>query len=297
MDGEEIALPKSSDLRSCRDIDALAPNDIEMSSCSKSHRAGRPGHRWGQRGVATSASFPPLMFFVHALLSFVGVVVIPTRLSYEVLLGPSEQDALSATITRWTGLARPDTHELGATFLSGAKEPRPELLTSFRRQNGGVHGESTHGSLFAAQGPSEGAYSNGHNTGYGGRRVLSQTDDEEAESYTYSSVTTFSLCFVSDYDNEDVLKSALEELFADVSIFLSCVCFWALGEKALLNEFDSLRGNTHKTVRSAVVVENPSLGASHQPLGSGRPPFLAHGISHDVFRKDSDNFFTPTVGI
>lgn len=233
IDGEEIVPSKSSNVRSCRDIDALAPNDIEMSSCSKSPRAGRPGHRWGHQRVATSTSLPPLMFFVHALLSFVGVVVIPSRLSYELLLGPSEQDALSAAMTRWTGRARPGTLEHGATISSGANKPRPEVVTSFHRKNGGARGESTYGSLFAAQGPSEGAHSNGHNTGYGGRRVLSQTDDDD-DRYTYSSVTTFSLCFVSNFTDGDALKSALEKLFEKVSIFLSCVCFWVWGEKAML---------------------------------------------------------------
>lgn len=178
---------------------------------------------------AISASRPELVFFVQALLSFVGIVVIPARLSYEFLIvrshvtdnGSQQPGSSYAPWVPDVSVARhQNVNEPPRTFARIILEAfKGDVGPNF--YEGGRYGDS---SLERTSRRS-------------GSRVLMQTDEEdEGESFTYTARTKFYLC--SDQSvalNEDELRGNITNIFGVDEVRVSCY------------EGSPLRSSLHKT--------------------------------------------------
>lgn len=148
-------------------------------------------------GKGRTSRRPALVFLAQAALSFVGMVVIPTRLAYEVLVvqppaarasaGPAAAAAaVSVDLSRTAGAAVAG----GGGGAEGRRERR-RLSDSGLWVDGG-----SEGGRFRAAG-SKG-------------RALQTADDEE--SFTYSTRTQFHLCAESEI-TEEALRAGVMNVF------------------------------------------------------------------------------------
>lgn len=151
-----------------------------------------------ESGGAFSSSRPELIFFVQALLSFVGIVVIPSRISYEFLIDRSQ---VTGNGSQQHGSSyAPRVPDVSVARHQHVNEPPRTfariILEAFRGDVGpnfdigGRYGDS----------------SLGRTSRRSGSRVLMQTDEEEGESYTYTARTRFYLCSDQsiDLDNDEL---------------------------------------------------------------------------------------------
>lgn len=149
---------------------------------------------------------PALVFVAQAVLSFVGMVVLPTRVAYEVLLQPRVFEShrgepppppLSLAVRSNTGAAAAAGSSSGTLVKEGAGEGGGRRrLSDFSRDGGG--------------GGSDGLVSS-NKAGWRSRRVL-QTDD--GDSFTYTSRTQFDLCAAPGSElEEDALRAGIMDVF------------------------------------------------------------------------------------
>lgn len=166
------------------------------------------------RGVF-SFSRPELIFFVQALLSFVGIVVIPSRISYEFLIdrsqvtgnGSNQHGSRYAPWVPDVSVARHQhVNEPPRTFARIILEAfTGDVGPNF--DNGGHYGDSSMGQTFRRS----------------GSRVLMQTDEEDGESFTYTARTKFYLCSDQSIDlDTDELSGNIESIFEVDEVRVSC---------------------------------------------------------------------------
>lgn len=133
-------------------------------------RGAREG---GGKGLKSSRR-PALMFLAQAVLSFVGVVVLPTRLAYEVLV------------------VRPPAASGGGV---GAAAVSLNLRTGLEGRHGGRRlGDSQGSGIWAGEREREGEREDGEGLRAAGSkgRVLQAAGDDER--FTYATRTQFHLC-------------------------------------------------------------------------------------------------------
>lgn len=146
--------------------------------------SGRSGVKTGSGRVA---SRPAAIFLAQALLSFIGIVVIPTRLAFDLLVQPRDDQqahgppsASPSAIFSFPKEGRSVTTP--APHASPASSVKPLVEEMMERGRHG-HGDSVSSVLV----------SRGDTKGRTGARVLMQAGSDE-ESYTYNANTQFNLC-------------------------------------------------------------------------------------------------------
>lgn len=207
------AVSSHSSLRRRRDMGALAStSNLHVSRRGKANRGSTGGRWWSERSAKCRAIFPVVMFLVHALLSFVGVVVIPMRLTYELLVRPDVQDK-STTANMIRGIAHENSRDIGVRFFSLAGiGPSNERGPQLWRTQGIRGGLKTILSL-GMEGANQKANSVHRKAGTGGSRSLQSGDDDDGSNvlFKYNSSTNFSLCSTVNLDS-DVVRDALVEV-------------------------------------------------------------------------------------
>lgn len=156
---------------------------------------------------------PAVMFLAQAVLSFVGMVVIPTRLAYEVLVvqpPPSASAGPGAVSLDLRSGASPGALTAGAAASGRAADG-----------GGGEHRRlsDSHGSGLGVDGGEEGE---GLRTGSKGR-VLQTAED----SFTYTSRTQFHLCAALPGSSitEEALRAGVMDVFGvEETQVRVCVC-------------------------------------------------------------------------
>lgn len=160
-----------------------------------------------------------LSFLTNALVSFVGVVVIPTRFTYDLLLA-----SRSTTVT--VDGRNHDEHRRG-------------LGSSVWRGGGGkdgtIHtGEGVSGAVWVSLGMGDGAGEKVGDwrrkiakRGGGGRALMQASQEEASESFTYTAKTQFFLCSEVLELPEETMQAAVMEVFSvdesQVRVRASCV--------------------------------------------------------------------------
>lgn len=148
------------------------------------------------------------MFLAQAVLSFVGMVVIPARLAYEVLV--VQPPAASGASAGLTGAAVSLDLRSDALAVEGRGGERRRLSVS--------HGSG----LWADGGEDEGEGEGWRASGSRGR-FLQTADDEE--SFTYTTRTQFHLCAALPESEltEEALRAGVMDVFG-VEEAQVCVC-------------------------------------------------------------------------
>ncbi|CAM9168630.1 unnamed protein product, partial [Ectocarpus sp. 12 AP-2014] len=149
---------------------------------------------------------PALVFVVQAVLSFVGMVVLPTRVAYEVLLQPRvfeshRGEPPSLAVRSATGAAAVAAGSASRTLVKeGAGEGGGRRRLSHFSRDGGSGGGGGSDGLVSSK-----------KAGWRSRRVL-QTDD--GDSFTYTSRTQFDLCAAPGSElEEDALRAGIMDVF------------------------------------------------------------------------------------
>ena len=159
---------------------------------------------------------PALIFLAQALLSFVGMVVIPTRLAYELLIQPGIATPAAARA------AAGSDESTRSIDVRGTPVIFPDSLAARDRAaggGGGSHGNRINGDdIVSISRKSIGVSSP---TGRTGARAL-QTEDEGEDNFTYTARTQFNLCVAEGTElSEEALRDAIAEVF---NVSLSQVC-------------------------------------------------------------------------
>ncbi|CAM9911247.1 unnamed protein product [Discosporangium mesarthrocarpum] len=147
-------------------------------------------------------------FLAHVILSFVGVVVVPVGLSYDLLIrrGGASGNGL-------TGFSA------SASFLWESKGGiglfRPPPPTAFEELEHAWQVEETPATLWEARGATwiAGTVESAHGTRAGSGRVLMQAEEED-ESYVYATTTKMSLCVKGSVVEASVMMDAVKEVFS-----------------------------------------------------------------------------------
>lgn len=171
---------------------------------------GRSFSRIGSRkggGGKDSSRRPALMFLAQAALSFVGMVVLPTQLAYEVLVRPPTP----------SGGGR--NHRGSPISLGVGGESSRETAAAARGLftkggGGGRHGRrqlGDSGMVWVDRGSTASVAGEGEGASYEKiGRVLQTADEEEGESFTYSTRTQFHLCSASALAEADLRASVMD---------------------------------------------------------------------------------------
>lgn len=217
---------------------------------AQDHRliAANPAHQGGGRRVGHSPKNMTLTFVAHALISFVGVVLIPSRLAWEVLVvqsPPQHQSSLFGMMTAanvesseaiFRGL-RLEEIPVGTSGTRGGRRSirRPGIVAWEGVGKAGRAGGEDWVSLslgdHGGRGDALGDNSkSGANTRNSGRRTL----QEEEESFTYTSITKFHLCSQIQNLTQAVMEDAVLEVFgveaSQVSVSWSAIWVVCLSE-------------------------------------------------------------------
>lgn len=183
--------------------------------------AGQGGGEGGWRGAregrgGKGSRRPALMFLAQAVLSFVGMVVIPTRLALEVLVvqppaGAAAAGAAAVSLDLRSDAASARTPAAAAAAATGAAsglEGRGERRRLSDSYGSGLWGDGGEGEGWRAAG-SKG-------------RVLQTADDEE--SFSYTTRTQFHLCAEPGSSlTEESLRAGVMDVFG-VEEAQVCVC-------------------------------------------------------------------------
>lgn len=212
--------------------------------------AANPAHQGGGRRMGRSPKNMTLTFVAHALISFVGVVLVPSRLAWEVLVVQSNSQHQSSLF----GMMTAANVERSEAIFRGLRVKEIPVGTGGTRggrgsirhpgvvawegegEAGGAGGEDwlplsigDHDGRGDAHGDHRKAGANARNSG---RRAL-QTEEE---SFTYASITKFHLCSQVQNLTQPVMEDAVLEVFgvesSQVRVFFSGieeVCVFALG--------------------------------------------------------------------
>lgn len=156
---------------------------------------------------ASDARRPALVFVAQVLLSLVGMVVIPTRLAYELLIQPGSRagNIESATTSPFSWVHPSDVRDTPNAGSSG--------LRSLKLRAGGAVGERRPVPIVGGK---TGAWPEGgrdSSKGRTGARVLMQTSEED--SFTYTARTQFHLCVAPGATEltEEALRASIVDVF------------------------------------------------------------------------------------
>lgn len=158
---------------------------------------------------------PAAIFFVQALLSFVGVFVIPTRLAYEVLVQPGFAETSASRGSDESLFQLSGRGAVAVTSAaSGEIAPRPKSDNDFIRQEEEKEGRSwsaSFGGQHRVVKTERGLAVT--SAARAGGRLLMQAEDE-GDSFTYGARTQFHLCVATGVQlEEEILKASIVEVF------------------------------------------------------------------------------------
>lgn len=207
-------------------IDLGTPKCDNVRAGGGHNGSGGSGRRRWDGGIvgasSSSAKWPAkVTFLAHALLSFVGVVLIPTRLTYELLIRPesfaeaNETRALAHGVR--AGIAPAVGGRAPSLFDSGKDNSATgSVLASatLRRQSRGAQAGDGGGGRGAEE--SNGLKGSGWVAGERNLQESEGGDGEEEDSFTFTAKTQFYLCSAVLELNGGVMQTAVEEVFGVV---------------------------------------------------------------------------------
>lgn len=160
---------------------------------------------------ASGGRRPALVFLAQAVLSFVGMVVLPTRLAYEVLVQPRIFDSMDTG----SAAAPPLSLKVVEPGMGGAAGDGGGGGRNSHRRLGGI----PEGGRLSTEGSSTGVA-----WGHGSRGRFLQAAD--GDSFTYTARTQFHLCARAGTElTEDALRAGIVDVFG-VEPVQVCMCVY-----------------------------------------------------------------------
>lgn len=187
-----------------------------FGTARRGHGRSRSSSRMCSRkeGDKGSSRRPALIFLAQAALSFVGMVVLPTQLAYEVLV----RSTPSGGGNHLGAGAPPASFSLDVRAKSSWEIAAAARGLFPKAGEGGGEGRGrrrylSDDGVVLVDGRNTAVAGDGEVAGVQNARVL-QTAEENGDSFTYSTRTQFDLCSETDSElTEDALRAAIMDVF------------------------------------------------------------------------------------